>query len=79
MLGRDIDAALSLANAHDVLCFDMLGEGARTATDAERYFQSYEAAIHRVGKACTGKSVRETTTLGQAIRFTPTIYREPES
>ena len=60
VLGRDIDAALSRAKRQDVLCsFDMLGEGARTATDAERYFKSYEAAIHRVGKACTGASVRE--------------------
>ena len=60
VLGRDIDAALSRAKRHNVLCsFDMLGEGARTATDAERYFQSYEAAIHRVGKACSGSNVRE--------------------
>ena len=60
VLGKDIDAALSRANRQNVLCsFDMLGEGARTAADAERYFQSYEAAIHRVGKACTGSNVLE--------------------
>ena len=29
--------------------FDMLGEGARTAEDAERYFQSYAAAIEAIG------------------------------
>lgn len=60
VLGRDIDAALSRAKRHNVACsFDMLGEGARTADDAERYFQSYETAIHRVGKACSGTDVRE--------------------
>lgn len=60
VLGRDIDAALSRARRQNVLCsFDMLGEGARTAADAERYFKSYEAAIHRIGKACAGTNVRE--------------------
>jgi len=59
VLGRDIDAALSRAKRQNVLCsFDMLGEGARTAADAERYFKSYEAAIHRVGKACAAADVR---------------------
>jgi len=55
VLGRDIDAALPRTKHQNVLCsFDMLGEGARTVTDAERYFQSYETAIHRVGKARSG-------------------------
>jgi RHH-type proline utilization regulon transcriptional repressor/proline dehydrogenase/delta 1-pyrroline-5-carboxylate dehydrogenase len=31
--------------------FDMLGEGARTAADAERYFASYADAIEAIGKA----------------------------
>ena len=31
--------------------FDMLGEAALTATDAERYFAAYEAAIHAIGKS----------------------------
>jgi RHH-type proline utilization regulon transcriptional repressor/proline dehydrogenase/delta 1-pyrroline-5-carboxylate dehydrogenase len=30
--------------------FDMLGEGARTAADAERYFESYADAIDAIGK-----------------------------
>ena len=30
--------------------FDMLGEGARTAADAERYFDSYANAIEAIGK-----------------------------
>lgn len=36
------------------LSYDMLGEGARTKEDAIRYFKSYEAAAHEVGKAGTG-------------------------
>ena len=31
--------------------FDMLGEGARTAADAERYFNSYASAIEAIGRA----------------------------
>ena len=31
--------------------FDMLGEGARTAPDAERYFNSYASAIDAIGRA----------------------------
>jgi RHH-type transcriptional regulator, proline utilization regulon repressor / proline dehydrogenase / delta 1-pyrroline-5-carboxylate dehydrogenase len=34
--------------------FDMLGEGARTARDAERYFQSYAHAIQAIGKNAEG-------------------------
>jgi RHH-type proline utilization regulon transcriptional repressor/proline dehydrogenase/delta 1-pyrroline-5-carboxylate dehydrogenase len=34
--------------------FDMLGEGARTAADARRYFDSYANAIGEVGNAKTG-------------------------
>ncbi|MET4804095.1 bifunctional proline dehydrogenase/L-glutamate gamma-semialdehyde dehydrogenase PutA [Bradyrhizobium sp. LB11.1] len=31
--------------------FDMLGEGARTAADAQRYFDAYASAIDTIGKA----------------------------
>ena len=36
--------------------FDMLGEGARTYSDAERYFRAYEAALADVGAAASGKA-----------------------
>jgi RHH-type proline utilization regulon transcriptional repressor/proline dehydrogenase/delta 1-pyrroline-5-carboxylate dehydrogenase len=42
VLGETIEAALSRAQAasrHQRYSFDMLGEGARTADDAARYFQ----------------------------------------
>jgi RHH-type proline utilization regulon transcriptional repressor/proline dehydrogenase/delta 1-pyrroline-5-carboxylate dehydrogenase len=55
VLGRTIAAALVRARREDMLCsFDMLGEGARTAQDAERYERIYADAIHAVGKNAKG-------------------------
>ncbi|MEG3152133.1 bifunctional proline dehydrogenase/L-glutamate gamma-semialdehyde dehydrogenase PutA [Sphingomonas sp. ZT3P38] len=55
VLGRTIEAALARAKREDTLCsFDMLGEGARTATDAERFEHIYADAIETVGKAAAG-------------------------
>ena len=52
VLGRNIDAALARSKKEGYLCsFDMLGEGARTTTDAERYERIYADAIERVGQA----------------------------
>src|SRR5689334_24047688 len=49
VLGETIEAALARAEAHTAhaprYSFDMLGEGARSAADAERYFKSYQSAI----------------------------------
>src|SRR5690606_21818381 len=39
--------------------YDMLGEAATTAEDAERYYQSYEQAIHAIGKASQGRGIYE--------------------
>lgn len=53
VLGETIADALlrttSGAARHYRYSFDMLGEGARTAKDAERYFESYSAAIATIG------------------------------
>ena len=37
----------------------MLGEGARTATDAERYLHSYAHAIEAIGSSSNATSVHE--------------------
>jgi len=37
--------------------YDMLGEAATTAHDAERYLQDYRSAIHAIGKASDGRGV----------------------
>ncbi|HYE42467.1 MAG TPA: bifunctional proline dehydrogenase/L-glutamate gamma-semialdehyde dehydrogenase PutA, partial [Caulobacteraceae bacterium] len=56
VLGRNIEAALKRAKKEGYLCsFDMLGEGARTDHDAERYERIYAEAIEQVGKAKGGQ------------------------
>ena len=51
VLGETIESALARAHAATAsrYSFDMLGEGARTAADAERYFNSYQSAIEAIG------------------------------
>ncbi|TFZ05469.1 trifunctional transcriptional regulator/proline dehydrogenase/L-glutamate gamma-semialdehyde dehydrogenase [Ramlibacter henchirensis] len=39
--------------------FDMLGEAALTAHDAQRYLRDYETAIHAIGKASAGRGIYE--------------------
>jgi RHH-type proline utilization regulon transcriptional repressor/proline dehydrogenase/delta 1-pyrroline-5-carboxylate dehydrogenase len=52
VLGQTIDEALRRARSHGefLYSFDMLGEGARNAADAARYFESYAGAIAAIGK-----------------------------
>ena len=61
VMGRTIDEALSRAEDSEKMgyrySYDMLGEGARTAEDAERYFKSYESAIDAIGRAAAGRGV----------------------
>ncbi|MGA8317325.1 MAG: bifunctional proline dehydrogenase/L-glutamate gamma-semialdehyde dehydrogenase PutA, partial [Bradyrhizobium sp.] len=51
VLGETIEAALARAQfgAFSRYSFDMLGEGARTAANAERYFTAYASAIEAIG------------------------------
>ncbi|MBM3386410.1 MAG: trifunctional transcriptional regulator/proline dehydrogenase/L-glutamate gamma-semialdehyde dehydrogenase, partial [Betaproteobacteria bacterium] len=37
--------------------YDMLGEAALTAADAQRYFEAYEQAIHAIGQSAAGQGV----------------------
>jgi RHH-type proline utilization regulon transcriptional repressor/proline dehydrogenase/delta 1-pyrroline-5-carboxylate dehydrogenase len=54
VLGETIEAALERAQADRApaprYSFDMLGEGARTAADATRYFNAYASAIAAIGR-----------------------------
>ena len=58
VFGRTIDEALArrgrLPADQKLFSFDMLGEGARTAADADRYFETYRLAIEAVGRATGG-------------------------
>jgi RHH-type transcriptional regulator, proline utilization regulon repressor / proline dehydrogenase / delta 1-pyrroline-5-carboxylate dehydrogenase len=59
VLGQTIEEALSRGAAHPQFrySFDMLGEGARTAADAERYFDAYATAIAAIGQAAGAKAL----------------------
>ncbi|HZZ89077.1 MAG TPA: proline dehydrogenase family protein, partial [Caulobacteraceae bacterium] len=60
VLGRTIAAALKRAHRSGFVCsFDMLGEGARTHADAERYEAAYLDAIATVGEAAGGSGPEE--------------------
>src|SRR5215207_7597788 len=37
----------------------MLGEAALTAADADKYYASYEQAIHAIGKASDGRGIKD--------------------
>ena len=56
VLGQTIEDALARAATRPQFrySFDMLGEGARTAADAERYFEAYVHAIAAIGAGATG-------------------------
>src|SRR5271156_1537018 len=66
VVGRTIEEALE-RSAHEpdvALCsFDMLGEGARTLVDAERYLASYEHAIDVIGRAGLGRRPHERSSI----------------
>ncbi|MBF9232859.1 bifunctional proline dehydrogenase/L-glutamate gamma-semialdehyde dehydrogenase PutA [Microvirga alba] len=55
VLGQTIEEALKRASSSKGrlyrYSFDMLGEGARTADDARRYFDSYASAIEAIGQS----------------------------
>jgi len=71
VMGRTIEAALKRARDQERLgyrySYDMLGEGARTGEDAERYFQNYLAAIEGLGIAVKERSERSTPVTAPSI------------
>ena len=63
VMGESIEDALSRSQEDTAArgyrhSFDMLGEGARTADQASRYFESYRAAIRAVGAASAETDIR---------------------
>ena len=63
VLGQNIADALANARKWEDKGFrhsyDMLGEAALTAQDAERYLRDYEQAIHAIGKAAQRRGIYE--------------------
>ena len=71
VLGQTIREALARAGSgrQFLYSFDMLGEGARTAADAERYFASYANAIAAIGnerRQC--RAAASAGHFGEAVR-----------
>lgn len=61
VMGRSIEEALKNSQRYEKqgyrFSFDMLGEAARTAEDAERYFQRYQQAIEKIAAVERGKGI----------------------
>ncbi len=59
--GETIEDALKSATAREArgyrFSYDMLGEAAMTAADAQRYLESYQHAIHAIGRAAKGRGI----------------------
>jgi RHH-type proline utilization regulon transcriptional repressor/proline dehydrogenase/delta 1-pyrroline-5-carboxylate dehydrogenase len=60
VLGRDIEEALARGRGQRefLYSYDMLGEGARTAADAQRYTVAYDHAIGAIGEAAAKGETR---------------------
>ncbi|KKB10062.1 bifunctional proline dehydrogenase/L-glutamate gamma-semialdehyde dehydrogenase PutA [Devosia chinhatensis] len=63
VFGRSIEEAVSNARKPEAIgyrfSYDMLGEAARTADDARRYFDAYLKAITTLAPRCTSAAVRD--------------------
>lgn len=64
VMAQSIDKALQRAHALQQRGFrysyDMLGEAALTASEAERYYQDYLAAIHAIGRSAQAQGVYDS-------------------
>jgi RHH-type proline utilization regulon transcriptional repressor/proline dehydrogenase/delta 1-pyrroline-5-carboxylate dehydrogenase len=64
VMGENIKEAVIRAQDKErtgyVFSYDMLGEGARTGKDAQRYYDAYAKAIEVIGKAAAGKGPRKS-------------------
>lgn len=71
VLGRTIDEAINRGIKENKpgtrFSFDMLGEGARTLADADRYFEAYKKAILEIGKQETKDNCYEAN--GISVKF----------
>src|SRR5258705_2833985 len=73
VLGETIEAALARAEPQSAhaprYSFDMLGEGARTAADATRYFNAYASAIEAIGRAADERPLPDRP--GISVKLSP--------
>ena len=70
VMGRDFDDIRKIKNIEkDIYSFDMLGEAARNAEQANTYYQSYKNAIDEVGKI----NLTKNTVNGVSIKYQPCL------
>lgn len=75
VIGRTIEEAMKTARPQEKLgyrySYDMLGEAARTAEDAERYFKAYVDAIDAIGKTVQGyeEDANPVTSAGISVKL----------
>ncbi|MBC7943769.1 MAG: bifunctional proline dehydrogenase/L-glutamate gamma-semialdehyde dehydrogenase PutA [Burkholderiales bacterium] len=71
VLGETMESALQRAAQSPEYChsFDMLGEAALTAADAERYFGSYSQAIHALARSANDEAHQGFTAPGVSIKL----------
>jgi RHH-type proline utilization regulon transcriptional repressor/proline dehydrogenase/delta 1-pyrroline-5-carboxylate dehydrogenase len=81
VLGEDIDAAMARARPQEArgyrYSYDMLGEAAMTAADAEGFFDAYRAAISRIAGAATSDDIAANP--GISIKLSALFPRYEES
>ena len=79
VLGRRIDNAIDRGRKENRkgtrFSFDMLGEGARTMQDADRYYQAYLKAIQEIGRRETRNDVIEANGISIKLSETPGSVR----
>ena len=82
VMGRTIAEALERARAPERQgyrhSYDMLGEAARTAADARRYFESYEAAISALGAEVRGRDVADAPGISVKLSALHPRYEETQ-
>ncbi|MBV8653870.1 MAG: bifunctional proline dehydrogenase/L-glutamate gamma-semialdehyde dehydrogenase PutA, partial [Alphaproteobacteria bacterium] len=82
VMGRTIEEALDRARSAERHgyrhSYDMLGEAARTAADARRYFESYAAAIAAIGKAAAGRGVADAPGISVKLSALHPRYEEAQ-
>ncbi|HEV3177780.1 MAG TPA: proline dehydrogenase family protein, partial [Stellaceae bacterium] len=82
VMGRTIAEALERARGAEKQgyrhSYDMLGEAARTAADARRYFESYEAAIAAIGAAVAGRDAFAAPGISVKLSALHPRYEEAE-
>lgn len=77
VMGTDIESALDRAaqQPNYEYSFDMLGEAALTAQDAERYFEAYQQAIESAGQRASSDRVVDNPGISIKLSALSPVYR----